>query len=141
MRKNKLQKILAYRMDARRYVDVNSIEDYFDLPNSERTRFGFWYKKPYSLPGLLDDESGGWSDFSRAIRKEFPFQGWLREWFFTMDNPLYAFCIRTKQLINSLYYKTKCFFFPYHQKTRKTIPNTWTDVATLIVYVNFAMIC
>lgn len=139
----KLEKIFKRQDDPNRYVQVHDVKEYFKLPKEQREKFGFWYKKPVALPGLFDDEENnisGWGAFSKEIRKEYPVQGWFREWCFDFKNPVYAFCSIKRARLKDKWYEFKCFFNPKHKVIRKAIPRTWTDVSSLIIGVNFAMI-
>lgn len=127
----------------KKYVKVDSIEEYFALPKEKREKWGFWYLKPYALPWerFNDEESEtGWAEFSRQIRKHYPIQGFLREWFWDWDNPVYAFFSLKKMKIKDLWYKTKCFFKPKHPIIRKALPKTWCDITSLLIDLNLAMI-
>lgn len=126
------------------FVNTNDLEEYFAIPRKNRTRWGFWYLYPLGLPCNFlfeeEKESGGWSDFSRRIRKEFPVQGWLREYFFSFDNPIYAFFVNKNRQLNEIKYKIKYFFSPSHKIVRKAFPRDWVDIQILIEDLNLAMI-
>ncbi len=139
----KLEKILKKQDNPKKHAQVHDLKEYFKLPKEQREKFGFWYLKPYALPGLFNDEEDktiGWAAFSREIRKQYPVQGWFREWCFDFDNPVYAFCSIKQARLKDNWYTFKCFFNPKHKMIRKAIPRTWRDISTLIVDVNFAMI-
>lgn len=87
----------------------------------------FIYENPYSLS--LDD----WESWKKETKEKYPFQYWLRE------DVYYWFC-SFKWKWDDFSYKVKCTLKPKHQEIRKAIPKTWTDITTLIVDVNFAMI-
>lgn len=93
----------------------------------------FWYKTPQSLEWNLDDDTVGWSAWEKETRKNYPIQYFFRE-----DVTMY-FKIRWTR-IKHLKYTIKCFFFPKHPELRKAIPNTWVDIASLVIDLNFAMI-
>lgn len=93
----------------------------------------FWYKKPFSLEWNPHDDTVGWRAWEKETKKNYPIQYFFRE-----DVRL-EFSIIWRR-IKDFKYKIKCFFFPYHQELRKAIPNTWADVSSLVVDLNFAMI-
>lgn len=125
---------------SKKHVFVSSVDDYFKLPKNQRELYGFWYKKPASLPSEFFGDVGGWETWTKRIQVEYPIQGWLREWCFSWDCPVYGF-FRGKYLkFKDGWYKFKCHFNPYHDMVRDSIPETWTDISYLIEAVNFAMI-
>jgi hypothetical protein len=131
------------KINKKKYVKARSIEEYFALPKNQRQKWGFWYLKPLALPwdGLHDNESkNGWSEFSRQIRKQYPIQGFFREWFFDYDNPVYSFIMVKKMQLNDFWYGVKCFFKPSHPIIRKALPKKWCDITSLLIDVNLAMI-
>jgi hypothetical protein len=86
-----------------------------------------WYKAPSSLS--WDD----WENWRINMRQQYPVQYFFRE------EVSLCFSIMWRR-IKDFKYKIKCFFFPMHQEIRKAIPRTWTDITSLVVDVNFAMI-
>lgn len=93
----------------------------------------FWYKKPHSLEWNPHDDTVGWCAWKKQIKKNYPIQYFFRE-----DVRLY-FSIMWRR-IKDFKYKIKCWFFPKHPELRKAIPNTWADITSLVVDLNFAMI-
>ncbi len=139
----KLLKRLENWNNPKIYAPVSTIKDYFNLPIKDREKFGFWYKLPQALPCniLLDeDERGGWAELYKLIRKKYPIQWFIREYLFSFDFPPYKFIKLKYMSYEDWKYKVKCFFKPHHQRIRKSIPNTWKDISSLIIDVNFAMI-
>jgi hypothetical protein len=122
-------------IDSDRCVIVKSVDDYFNLPLNRREQYGFWYKLPQSFENYKD-----WKVFNQRIRRAYPIQGWLRTQVFTEDNPVCRFFWSKQKDLSDFWYKIKCFFKPQHKMIREAIPNTWTDITSLIVDVNFAMI-
>jgi hypothetical protein len=88
----------------------------------------FWYDVPSSL--TWED----WEKWRNDTRAAYPLQYWLRE---TVPH---WFPIHIKWLYRELYWKVYRFFKPCHKDIRKVIPRQWSDIANLIVDVNFAMI-
>lgn len=122
-------------------VHCKGVDDYFELPKSKREKFGI-YLTPYALPSeILDKEKKGWSSWSKIIRKKYPVQGWIREWFFSYDNPLYRFIRITSMKFNSFYYNIKRFFKPCSPRFFKSWRRwEYMDKVEAIQIVNFAMI-
>lgn len=122
-------------------VFVDSVEEYFNLPKEKREKFGI-YLKPFSLPfNPFDKEKCGFAQFKKKIRKEYPIQGWFREWFLSYNNPIYAFIKHRITDIKDIKYNIKHFFRPAHPRFRKVYPrHTWMDICEAIVKINFAMI-
>jgi hypothetical protein len=97
-----------------------------------------WYNPPMSL-SLSDWKT--WRDNTKA---QYPIQYWFRE---TLT---YWGAIQIKLPCRELYWKIYRFFnpchkdirkaIPRHKDIRKAIPRQWSDIASLIVDVNFAMI-
>ena len=88
----------------------------------------FWYTVPCAL--TWDD----WNSWRESTKKQYPIQYWPRE---TVPH---WFAIRIKWPCRELYWKIYRFFNPCHKDIRKAIPRQWSDIANLIVDVNFAMI-
>ena len=128
-------------MKSKKHVMVYSVSEYFALPKSERQRYGI-YIKPYALPmSLMDDTIEGWNAFSKQIRQEYPVQGFIREWLFTYDNPVYRWFGRNYQRINRLKWNIKRFISPCDPRFRKAYKRwEYKDTCNLIVDVNFALI-
>lgn len=130
-------------MSENKYVPVTSIKEYFKLPKDKREKWGFWYLKPIalSMDDFLDKKAkGGWGEFRKLIMNEYPIQGWIREWFFGWDNPIYAFIKIKIRQISDIKYNIECFFNPYHKRIRNALPKTFSDITGLILDLNFAMI-
>lgn len=122
-------------------INVKTVDDYFNLDKKQRTKFGI-YLKPYSLPSdLFNENVKGWKTFDKLIRKEFPIQGWIREWFFSYDNSVYSFFKRNLRKIRVFKYKVKFFIKPMVPRMR----NAWKrheymDICDGIIKINFALI-
>jgi hypothetical protein len=97
------------------------------MEKSDNQKAPFIYKTPHSL------SFDGWESWGKETKEKYPFQYWLRE-------DVYYWFYGLKRKWDDLFYKVKCFFKPQHQEIRKAIPKTWTDISSLIVDVNFAMI-
>lgn len=95
---------------------------------SNKTNLNFWYQVPDSLS--WDD----WQSWRENIKAQYPIQYWFRE---TLPH---WFAIQIKWPCRDLYWKIYRFFNPCHKDIRKAIPRQWSDIASLIVDVNFAMI-
>ncbi len=123
------------------YARASSVEGYFNLPKKEREKWGI-YLKPYSLPcDIFNKNEKGWKEFDRQIRKHYPIQGWVREWFLSYDNPVYAFFFHTKKDIYDIKCNIKNFFKPGHPRFRKVYPrHIWQDISNVMVEINFALI-
>jgi hypothetical protein len=128
-----------------RVKSFNTVQDYFNLPKSERLHKGFWYKEPWGWPiNTLDDLFGEQSirnQWSREISKAYPVQWFFREWLFSWDNPAYAFLKRISMRWENLCYNTHAFLFPWHKRTTKAArPFKYTEAVDLIEDVNIALI-
>lgn len=123
------------------HAKVMDIEMYFALPLNERQKYGV-YLKPYALPMDFFNENGkGWESFSKEIRKHYPIQGWIREWFLSFDNPLYKFIRLRIMSLSYLKYNIKRFFNPDGKRWRKSWPrHEYRDICDVIVDSNFALI-
>jgi hypothetical protein len=123
------------------YVSVNNVDDYFNLPKSKRQKWGV-YLKPYGLPcDFLDETELGWKEFDRRIKKLYPIQGWFREWFISIDNPVYWFFYRLNRNTRDIKNIIKRFIRPAHPRFRKAYPrHKWHDLSHAIVDINFALI-
>ena len=87
-----------------------------------------WYPTPRSLS--LDD----WQSWRENTKAQYPIQYWFRE---TLTH---WFAVQIKLPCRELYWKIYRFFNPCHKDIRKAIPRQWSDITSLIVDVNFAMI-
>ena len=97
------------------------------LYNKQTMKKPFWYKVPSILKwGELDV----WRE---QTKKDYPIQYFFRE-----DVTFFFWSLWRD--IKDLRYKIKCFFFPKHPELHKAIPRTWSDISTLVVELNFAMI-
>lgn len=136
----KLIKLLQDYNNPRKYVQVSSVEEYFALPRNRRTKWGFWYLYPMSLPmGDFFDmgkvRTGQWEEWHNKIAKEFPVQYFCRKKF----EDAYRYLFGNFGIIKELKYKISCFFFPEHQELRKAIPREWQDLDSIIE--NFLYTC
>ncbi len=120
---------------------AGSIEEYFNLPKAEREKWGI-YLKPHSLPcDLFDEDAKGWGEFHKQIRKHYPIQGWIREWLWSYDNPVYAFIKHRISDVRDIKNNIRRFFRPSHPRFRKAYPrHVWMDITNAVVEVNFAML-
>lgn len=154
MDQNVIRKLTA-RMEGSKflpYVNVHSVQDYFDIPKSERERFGL-YRKPFALPcewlqvrtgakiGVVKPDKQGWASWEAEIRRRYPIQWFLREWCFSWNNPVYA-------LLKTLYfsyrekkYAVKRFINPFYPRFRKSVPrHQYSDVCEILRRANFALL-
>jgi len=100
---------------------------YSKKDNEPKPKFGFWYQHPNSLS--LD----GWETWNIETAKKYPVQYFVRE---TCTN----FRYKIGHAISDAKYFIKAIFKPCHADVRKAIPRQWTDVCSLIVDVNSALI-
>ena len=134
------------------YVKVHSVSDYFDLPKSERERFGL-YRKPFALPcewlqnrmgakiGKIKPEKQGWASWQAEIRRLYPIQWFLREWCFSWENPIYAFIKNFYFRYTENKYAIKRFIKPFYPRFRKSIPrHKYYEVSEVIRQANFALL-
>lgn len=133
------------------YVKVYGVDEYFALPKEKREKWGI-YLKPTTL--LVEDLFGdtwddlknapklkGWKMFSKQIRKEYPVQGFIREWLFSISNPIYALFVIIKRRISDVYYNVKRFFKPCCPRFRKAFPRwKYIDICDATIDVNLAFI-
>ena len=126
-------------------VNVSSIDAYFALPKKQRQKWGL-YLSPYALPfdaDYLKSKSGerGWRAWSEMIRKQYPIQGFVREWLLSYDNPVYCFFGVTNRKINETKYKIKRLIKPICPRWRASCKrHEYMDVSDIIVSSNFALI-
>lgn len=131
-------------------VAVNTVDGYFAIPKNKRSLMGL-YLYPMSLRGggsVFDSNTGNtinflceWDKFSSMIRKEYPIQGYFREWFFTVDNPVYFFIWKILDNVKALYYNLKRIIWPVAPRFRKVAPRwRYDDVCEIIREANFALI-
>lgn len=122
-------------------LNVHSVEGYFAIPKKDREFCGI-YLKPYALPStILDDDVKGWEFFEKEIRRIYPVQGFIREWLFTYDNPVYAFVGRFFEKCKDLKYAVKRLIKPYHPRWRKIYPRySYMDIHYAIEEINLAFI-
>jgi len=134
------------------YVNVHSVQDYFDLPKSERERFGL-YRKPFALPcEWLDNRLGGkiakvklekqgWKSWELEIRRRYPVQWFVREWCFSWENPVYAFFKSFYFDYREKKYAVKRFISPFYPRFRKSVPrHQYSDVSEVLRKANFALL-
>lgn len=86
-----------------------------------------WYKTP-SIASMKQ-----WNDWQEQVKKDHPIQYFVREGISDFAYDVERWCRDAK-------YAIKCFFKPHHADIRKAVPRTWSDVSSLIIDVNFAMI-
>lgn len=129
-----LDKIIRDFKNPTKYADVKSVDEYFKLPVKDRTRWGFWYKIPRSLPWFgFDNLDRGWDEFDARIKKEYPVQFLVRELFTNTSYEL-------RRLRDKFDYWWAWAFDPQHRDIAAAIPRNWQDLSELIVDVNFAII-
>lgn len=121
------------------YAKANSVDEYFSLPKKERQKFGL-YLYPPALPVDLKNTSQ-WDIFSSKIRKEYPIQGFIREWLLDLDNPCYFYIWKITQFIKTIKLSILNFCNPTHFRFRKVYPrHQWNDLSEVITDINFALI-
>jgi len=114
-------------------VKVHSVDEYFALPKKDRVKWGFWYLKPFSLPcDMFDSTVVGWQEFDNRIKKEFPIQYMIREFFSDIDAKIW----RIKYKLDNWWIRN---FDPQHQELRDAVPKNWADLDTCIE--NFLYAC
>lgn len=124
------------------HVNVHTVDDYFALPKSKREKWGI-YLLPSGLPANFwqNENVKGWDEFNEEIRKHYPIQGWVREWLFSMDNPIYSLFTMIGHRFDNIKYAVKHFIRPAHPRFRKAYPrHKWNDISHAFVSVSFAMI-
>lgn len=134
--KNKLDKILVELENPKKYVPVESVDEYFELPKNQRTTFGFWYKLPSALPWDIfkdNEKDGGWGEFYARIKKIYPIQYFIREVIWK-NIDIYFYRLKRKWEDWYIY-----LFEPQHSELRATIPRNWRDLDTCIE--NFLYAC
>ncbi len=122
-------------------VNVKTVEEYFALPIEKRQKFGI-YLKPYALPfDIFNKKNCGWRKFKKEIRMAYPIQGWIREWLFNYDNPVYAFISRCIGRIRDIKHNIRRFLRPSHPRFRRVYRrHRWMDISDAILQINFALI-
>jgi hypothetical protein len=95
---------------------------------SMKLKSDFWYKVPHSLSWE------GWEAWRKTTKMHHPIQYWVR------DTVPHWITVHIKWRCRDAFWKTYRFFKPCHKDIRKAIPSEWSDIANLIVDVNFAMI-
>ena len=154
MDSNSIRKLTA-RLDGSKflsYVNVHSVQDYFNLPKQERERFGL-YRKPFALPcewlqtrtgakiGTIKPEKQGWATWEAEIRRRYPAQWFLREWCFSWENPVYAFFKGLYFDYREKKYAVKRFINPFYPRFRKSMPrHQYSDVCEVLRKANFALL-
>lgn len=113
---------------------VRSSEEYFNLPRRTRQKFG-WYFRPGALP------FGDWDVWTSRIRREYPIQGFMREWLFDYENPVYAKIEDALRCIRKYYRYSQRFLNPDIPRARKTIPRHWRiNIGDTLQDFTFALI-
>lgn len=124
------------------YVKTYSVEEYFNLPLSERTWKGF-YRIPHALPSeMFDTQQKGWGYFYKQIQKEFPVQYFFRYWLWNLDNPLiYLYKRWVSWPFRDTKYAIKNFLKPCYPRWRKVLPrHQYKDLSEIIPESFFALI-
>ena len=134
------------------YVNVQSVDDYFSLPKSERERFGL-YRKPFALPiewlknnkttkiGIVKPNEKGWRAWEEEIKRRYPAQWFVREWCFSWNNPVYAFFKGLYFDYREKKYAVKRYINPFYPRFRKSMPrHQYSDVSEALRKVNFALV-
>lgn len=122
-------------------VKVHDVDEYFALSKNQREKWGI-YLMPYALPAeFIDPNVKGWAKWSKQIRIEYPIQGWIREWFLSLDNPIYHFIRMRIMKFQDIKFAIKNFFNPGGKRWRKSWPrHKWIDISEVIRESNFALI-
>jgi len=104
--------------------EVKTMEEYKNLPKSERESFGF-YKDPPNL------DFWEYLDFCDFMVKKYPIQDFFR------NRIPYYFRIRT---LRSLWHRLQNLIDNPHGDIRRQIPRQWKDLTATIEDVNFEII-
>jgi hypothetical protein len=122
-------------------VKVESVVEYFNLPEKEREYFGF-YKIPHSLPFEFFSKEVGWDNFNLQIKKNYPIQWFFRQFIFSYENPIYKFIDEyVKKPISNFFKSLILFLKPCCLNWRKTLKRyEYSDVSELAVKSNFNLI-
>jgi hypothetical protein len=108
--------------------NISTVEEYKALPLSSRTTFfGLIYRTPFSL------EWYEWDDFDTYIKKEYPIQYRIRDFFLSVE-------IKYSRIKSWFYDRYLWIFRPAHPILRKSFPREWHDLTSLIIDINFAII-
>lgn len=124
---------------------AHSIAEYFALPKNKREKWGI-YLMPISLPCNIleskeEDEDTGFSAFAVEIRKQYPIQGFIREWLMSWDNPVYGFIQRIFSKCDDVKHNIKRFINPCCPRMRKAYPrHGYKDITGAVTDINFALI-
>lgn len=125
------------------HVQCRSVDEYFNLSRKEREWHGL-YRKPFGLPleGFSAEGEKGWKSFYEEIKKEYPFQYFLREWLPTCDNPVvFAFKKFIQWPWRDFSRSVRLFFKPCYKRWRSVLPRwEYSDAQHLIVEGNFAIL-
>jgi hypothetical protein len=109
-------------MKRKKYVDVTTVDDYFNLPKKEREFMGL-YKLPSALPcDWFKEKEKGWNFFYSQIKKEYPLQWFFRCWLVSFENPLYKIYKKIDWFFRDTKYAINNFIKPSHPRWRKTLP-------------------
>ena len=130
------------------YIHIDSVDEYFALPNKEREYCGL-YRKPMALPAAgffrkyskHNNDGKGWLDWENQIKKDDPIQWFFREYVTSTNFPPALFAKRIKWKVDGWYHNTKRFLNPVHPRFQKAYPRwIYSDITEAIVRINFALI-
>lgn len=112
-------------MKKKQYVMTENVDEYINLPKSERTTNGWWYIPIYGFRCDFNDRTEP-DKYYKFLKKEFPIQYFFREY-------LSSKVSHCKFRWNMFYWeKLRSIFVPQHSELRKVIPRTWSDITELI---------
>lgn len=144
-----IEKMLEKRLDKTNSVDVNSLEEFKNVPLDKRVRrvwywpFGPWYMTPYALPCTFNRRGkigGDWNDCYEFLRKDFPVQVYIRE-DFPKSSFVYFFKFKWWDLKDFYYRRIKRMFKPFNKELIKVIPRIeWRDKVTIVPDFLFACV-
>ena len=133
---NKLEKILRDSENPRKYVRVNSFDDYLNLPLNKRYKWGFWYLLPDSLPTRMfngGNKIGTWEDFNEYMQIWHPLQFFIRHTFPRLFRPI-------KWKLKDYKWKIYYIFKPQHRELTRAIGRDWRDLTDIIPDILFACV-
>ena len=133
-----LEKLIKNLANPCKYVQISSLDEYFKLPVSQRTKwFNLYYLEPSALPSKMfqndDDKSGTWEDFHKWAKAHYPIQFYFRETF-----PTYFYPVKWKW--NDFRWKIYYIFRPQHPNLHKLIGRGYVDSTYLIPNLLFQIV-
>jgi hypothetical protein len=123
-----------------------TVDDYFNLPESEILYKNIWYRTPAWFPwntkdGYIFDEGSLANQWKKEIRKRYPVQWFFREWLFSHDNPLYSFVYTKIYRVRVWWMDFRAWVHPWQQRTVKASrPFGYSDASALVSSVNLAIL-